>query len=79
MYNICASRSCIFIVFQIFKVEHRSREMKQQDFEAFLADGTKLIDKDIVWQKDEDHPPTMQFRVDMASKLRYPNKCERKL
>ena len=46
--------------------------MKQHDFEAFLADSTKLINEDILWQRDEDHPLTMQFRVAMISKVRYP-------
>jgi hypothetical protein len=46
--------------------------MKQQDFEAFLADTTKHINKDIIWQPDEDHVPTVEFYVEMDSLTRYP-------
>ncbi len=46
--------------------------MKQQDFEVFLADATKQINKDIIWQPDEDHLPTVEFYVEMDSLTRYP-------
>src|SRR5882762_601599 len=45
--------------------------MKQQDFDAFLADTTKQINEDIIWRKDEDHSPAVEFRVSMASQARY--------
>lgn len=46
--------------------------MKQQDFEIFLADTAKQISEDIIWQEDDDHIPTVEFRVAMTSQARYP-------
>ncbi len=46
--------------------------MKQQDFEIFLADPTKQINGFIVWEEDEDHSPTVEFRVDVISEAKYP-------
>jgi hypothetical protein len=46
--------------------------MKNQEFQAFLADPTKQINGDITWQKDEDHSPAVEFRIAMASQARYP-------
>jgi hypothetical protein len=46
--------------------------MKQQDFETLLADTTKKIDENITWEMDEDHSPTVEFRVNVMSQARYP-------
>lgn len=46
--------------------------MKRQDFEALLADTTKQINGDITWIEDEDHSPTVEFRVEVFSLARYP-------
>jgi hypothetical protein len=46
--------------------------MKQQDFETLLADATKQINEPIIWEEDEDHSPTVEFRVDVISEARYP-------
>ena len=46
--------------------------MKQQDFEALLADKTKQINEDITWEMDEDHSPAVEFRVNVMSQARYP-------
>lgn len=37
--------------------------MRQQDFEALLADTKKSINEDIKWEEDKDHPPTVMFQV----------------
>jgi hypothetical protein len=46
--------------------------MKDQDFEAFMADPTKQINRDIIWHEDDDHSPGMEFRVVISSQARYP-------
>ena len=46
--------------------------MKQQDFEVLLADTTKQIDENITWEADEDHSPTVEFRVNVISQARHP-------
>jgi hypothetical protein len=46
--------------------------MKQQDFETLLADTTKCINGNITWEEDEDHSPTVEFRVEVISRARYP-------
>lgn len=46
--------------------------MKQQEFDALLADTTKHIDDDIKWRDDDDHYPSFEFRVDIRSEAHYP-------
>lgn len=46
--------------------------MKQQDFETLLADATKHINENIIWEEDEDHSPTVEFRAEVISRVRYP-------
>lgn len=46
--------------------------MRQQDFDILLADQTKHIDEDIIWQTSEDHAPTVEFRVNVHSEAKYP-------
>ena len=44
----------------------------QEEFEAIMADETKLIDSDIAWFEDEDHSPSQEFRVEVKSGSGYP-------
>jgi hypothetical protein len=46
--------------------------MKQQDFDTLLTDTTKHINEDITWEEDEDHSPTVGFRVEVTSAARDP-------
>lgn len=46
--------------------------MNQADFEALLADPTKRVAGDISWMDDEDHSPTVEFRVEVQSEAGYP-------
>jgi len=46
--------------------------LKQQDFETLLADTTKQINGHITWKQDEDHSPTVEFKVDVISLAKYP-------
>ncbi|CAK0753916.1 conserved hypothetical protein [Gammaproteobacteria bacterium] len=46
--------------------------MNQTDFEALLSDTTKCIVNDITWMDDEDHSPTLEFRVEVKSDAGYP-------
>ena len=46
--------------------------MKQRDFETLLVDTTKEIRADITWNDDEDHSPSVEFRVEVFSQARYP-------
>ena len=46
--------------------------MNQPDFEALLNDPTKRVVSDITWADDEDHSPTVEFRVEVESDAGYP-------
>jgi len=46
--------------------------MNQTDFEALLNDTTKRVVGDISWTEDEDHSPTVEFRVEVESDAGYP-------
>ena len=46
--------------------------MNQADFEALLADQTKVIVGDIRWADDEDHSPSVEFRVEVDSETGHP-------
>ncbi len=46
--------------------------MKQQDFDALLADTTKEINEPIEWDKDDDHYPSVEFRIEVVSQPKYP-------
>jgi len=46
--------------------------MKQNEFEAFIIDDKKYIDGDLKWEDDEDHSPTVEFRVEVRSDAGYP-------
>jgi hypothetical protein len=42
------------------------------EFEALLDDSTKSIEVDVEWVNDEDHSPTVEFRVEVESLAGYP-------
>ncbi|HXM49292.1 MAG TPA: hypothetical protein VN956_15740 [Pyrinomonadaceae bacterium] len=46
--------------------------MNQADFEALLADQTKVIVGDIRWADDEDHSPSVEFRAEVDSESGHP-------
>ena len=46
--------------------------MNQADFEALIDDQTKSIAGDIHWSDDEDHSPSVEFRVDVDSEAGHP-------
>lgn len=46
--------------------------MKQQDFDMLLVDMTKQISGPIEWGKDDDHYPSVEFRAEVISQLKYP-------
>ena len=46
--------------------------MTQTEFETLLADNTKRIQQDIVWQEDEDGSPGVEFRVPVNSDSGFP-------
>ena len=46
--------------------------ISQQEFEVILADETKEIAQDLVWEKDESHSPAREFRVPITSEASYP-------
>ena len=46
--------------------------MNQADFEALLADQTKVIVGDIRWADDEDHSPSVEFRAEVDSETGHP-------
>lgn len=42
------------------------------ELEAILADQSKRIDGDILWQEDEDHSPSVEFRAEVMSDSGWP-------
>lgn len=42
------------------------------EFESILNDASKRIDVDIIWLEDEDHSPSVEFRVEVASEAGWP-------
>lgn len=44
----------------------------QNEFEAILGDSTKFIEGDIRWGNDEDHSPSLEFRVEVGSDPGFP-------
>ncbi len=46
--------------------------MSNAEFESILADESKRIDGDIRWQEDEDHSPSVEFRVEVSSDSGWP-------
>lgn len=45
--------------------------MIQSEFEKLITDETKRINGDISWSEDEDHSPTVEFRVEVTSQMGY--------
>lgn len=45
--------------------------MIQSEFEKLMADTTKRISGDILWSEDEDHSPTVEFRIEVTSQIGY--------
>lgn len=46
--------------------------LTNKEFQDILNDDTKRIEGDIVWQNDEDHSPSVEFRADVISNAGYP-------
>ncbi len=46
--------------------------LSNAEFEAILADTSKCIDANIVWQEDEDHSPCVGFRAEVSSEAGWP-------
>lgn len=46
--------------------------MTQAEFETLLADNSKRIEQDIIWQEDEDRSPGVEFRVPVNSDSGFP-------
>lgn len=46
--------------------------VNQSEFESLLLDPSKRITSSIVWERDADHSPTVEFRVDVGSDAGYP-------
>ncbi len=46
--------------------------MIQNEFEMLISDTTKRIAGDISWTEDEDHSPSVEFRVEVESDAGYP-------
>ena len=45
--------------------------MNQSEFEKLMDDTTKRINGDISWSEDEDHSPTVEFRIEVTSQIGY--------
>ncbi len=46
--------------------------MTNAEFEALLTDETKRIVGDLFWVEDEDHSPSVEFRVEIESDPGWP-------
>lgn len=46
--------------------------LTEEEFNALLNDRSKRIETDISWSEDEDHSPTVEFRVKVESEPCYP-------
>jgi len=46
--------------------------LTQVEFEALMADESKVIQRDIAWEEDEDHSPTREFRAEVETSQGYP-------
>lgn len=44
----------------------------QNEFETLLDDPSKNIGDDVQWTDDEDHSPTVEFRIEVHSTAGYP-------
>lgn len=46
--------------------------LTDKEFQDILNDPTKRIDGDIIWQNDEDHSPSVEFRTEVLSDAGWP-------
>ena len=46
--------------------------LEQPEFEEIIRDTTKRIEGDIIWNEDDDHSPTVEFRCELVSDAGYP-------
>ena len=46
--------------------------LTDSEFKDFIEDSNKIINGDIEWQEDEDHSPSVEFRVSLQSINDYP-------
>lgn len=46
--------------------------LSNTEFETLLDDPSKRIEGDIEWQEDEDHSPSLEFRVEVCSSNGWP-------
>lgn len=46
--------------------------LTDKEFQDILNDPTKRIDGDIIWQNDEDHSPSVEFRTAVLSDAGWP-------
>lgn len=46
--------------------------MNQREFEALIADTTKIIRGNIIWKEEENHRPAVGFRIEVVSQHGYP-------
>ena len=46
--------------------------LTNSEFNAILADDTKAVQSDIAWSEDEDHSPSVEFKVGMFSEAGWP-------
>jgi hypothetical protein len=46
--------------------------LTEAEFQAILADPTKRIEGNILWDEDEDHSPAVEFRAEIESDAGYP-------
>lgn len=44
----------------------------EEDLESIINDDSKSIDADLVWQDDEDHFPSKEFRTDVQTDAGHP-------
>jgi hypothetical protein len=46
--------------------------LSQEEFDKIINDNSKGIEGDIVWDDDEDHSPSVEFRAELVSDAGYP-------
>ena len=46
--------------------------LTNSEFDSILQDTSKRIDGNIVWAEDEDHSPSVEFRVEVVSEEGWP-------
>ena len=46
--------------------------LTNSEFDAILSDTSKTIQGEIVWKEDEDHSPSVEFRIEVQSESGWP-------